>query len=423
MTRPRAAPFCRRTGRRFSFLEGIATKTALSSTQLSQTYNYLTQRYTGVQNISISPNLWYDASVNLQRLVSVPINAGHIQGVGAGDGYTYVFYTAMIEKYDPNWNLIASNQSIGAGIVPAGSPIHSGGGTYLNGLIFAPLEAAIGPGGQWIGVYNANLPGLPLITSVNVTAYQGEFSALTIVPTAGTAGVIFGTSYLAAAGGGELTMYNYAGGNVTSSQFGQYLGTLPIPTTITNIQGVAWKAPYFYFSSSNSLPGSTGGVERVLYQNGVISSQAQLVWNYTATVQGVGFDGNNMLEAIEPGGTEDQIATFASGKFTSVGSGATTTWNSNGNGAFSDPSWDPAMPNGAGATAVFGNGTTNPVTAATVSITVDAPYMLGSLIFNPTNGTNYTLAADNIPTQGITLNSGAGTGAGLRLRGQPNDLD
>ncbi len=399
------------TPSKFYFLEGMAASTALSDTQLSQVYNYLTQRYTGIQNLAISPNLYYDAAANPQRTVRVPFNAGHIQGVGAGNGYRYVFYTAMIEKYDADWKLIASNQSLATRIVRNGVSLHSGGGTYLAGKIFAPLEKALGPGGQWIGVYDANKRGLPLIASVDVSAHQQEFSALTIVPSAGKHGVIFGTSFYARLGGSQLTMYDYAGGNVTSSRFGAFLGSLPIPATITDIQGVAWKAPYFYFSAGTTLPGSTGGIQRVLYQNGKLSSQAELVWNYSATVQGIGFEGSNILEAIQPGGKEDQIATFASGKFTSVGNGAASSWTSNANGAFSDPTWDPAMPNAAGATAVFGKGTTNAGHVAAMNITVDAPYVVGSLIFNPTDGTNYTLAGDKIPTHALMLTSGAETGA------------
>ena len=235
---------------------------------------------------------------------------------------------------------------------------------------------------------------------------------MTIAPTAGASGVMFGTSFYAQFGGSQLTMYDYANGNVTSPTFGNFLGTLPIPATITNIQGVAWKAPYFYFSSSNSLPGGNGGgIERVLYQNGVMSSTAQLVWNANASVQGIGFQGNNILEALQTGGSDNIVATFASSRFNSVGSGAVATWNCNRNGSFSDASWDPAMPNAGGATAIFGNGTTNVLTAAAISITVDAPYLVGSLIFDPTNGTNYTLAGDNIFTHAIMLTSGAGTGA------------
>ncbi len=403
------------TPSQFSFLEGMATNTALSTAQISRAYNYLTRRYSGTQNIAISPNLYWNAALNSDRIAPVTVNGGHIEGVGAGDGYRYIFHTALIEKYDENWNLVTSNQSIFTGVIPAGGSYHCGGGTYLDGKIFAPLEVALGPDGQWIGVYDATKPGLPLITSVDVSAHQSEFSALTIAPTAGTDGVMFGTSYYAQHGGSQLTMYDYAGGNVTSPQFGAFLGTLPIPATITNIQGVAWKAPYLYFSSSNSLPGGNGGgIERVLYQNGVLSNQAELVWNANTTVQGLGFEGSNLLEALQSGGSDNIVATFASGKFTSVGNGATATWNSNGNGAFSDPSWDPALPNAAGAIAIFGDGTTNAV-VGTVQVTVDAPYVVGSLVFNPTAGASYTLAGDNIPTHAITLTSGAGTGSSISV--------
>ena len=140
------------TPSQFNFLEGMATRCALSNSQLTQAYNYLTRRYSGTQNVAISPNLYWNAAQNSDRILPVPINAGHIEARGAGDGNIYIFHTSMIEKYDTNWNLITSNQAIATNIDPGATSFHSGGGTYLAGKIFAPLEAGLGPDGQWIGV-------------------------------------------------------------------------------------------------------------------------------------------------------------------------------------------------------------------------------------------------------------------------------
>ncbi|HEY2147115.1 MAG TPA: hypothetical protein VGH32_04210, partial [Pirellulales bacterium] len=114
------------TATKFFFLEGLASTSALSNDQVSQLYNYLSQQWPGVQDTSTSPNLYWDQSQNSQRAAPTTVNAGHIQGVAIGDNRRVVFHTAMIEQYDRNWNLLNSNQSIGAGIVAPGSSIHSG---------------------------------------------------------------------------------------------------------------------------------------------------------------------------------------------------------------------------------------------------------------------------------------------------------
>jgi hypothetical protein len=87
------------------------------------------------------------------------------------------------------------------------------------------------------------------------------------------------------------------------------------------------------------------------------------------------------------------------------------TWNRNGNGNYSDfTSWDPnQIPGAAGSTATFGNGTTNSVNVPNVTVTMDAPQSVGTINFNNTNGTSFTLGNDGVAAHSLTLdNSGAG---------------
>ena len=237
----------------FYFLEGMATNSALSNAQVSQLYNYLSEKWPGVQPIAQSPNLYWNSTINPQETPPTTVFAGHIEGVASGDNQRFIFHTSVIADYDMNWNLLNSNQSIGAGIYPAGTGVHSGDGDYLAGKIFAPLELDLNGDGGGIAVYDATKRGLPLIKFKSITDHPHEFSALVVVPNAGTDGIIFGTAYYAANGGiqgTQLWMYNYADGNVLSPNFGAYLGNLQIPTSIAGIQGVAWKAPYFYFNGT-----------------------------------------------------------------------------------------------------------------------------------------------------------------------------
>jgi len=72
------------------------------------------------------------------------VNAGHIQGVAIGDNHRFVFHTAMIEEYDSNWQLITNNQSIAAGIYPAGTGVHSGDGGVCSGQDLCGIGAGFG---------------------------------------------------------------------------------------------------------------------------------------------------------------------------------------------------------------------------------------------------------------------------------------
>ena len=220
---------------------------------------------------------------------------------------------------------------------------------------------------------------------------------MAIAPSLGTEGVIFGTSYYSNLGGSELTLYDYANGNVTSPDFGAFLGTLPIPATITNVQGVAWKSPYLYFSSSNTLPGGNGGgIERVLYQNGVLSSQAELIWNQTSSVQGLGFDGSDILEATQPGG-----ATTLSPPLPAASSPRSAAAPPPpGTATAAAPIRRPVVGSGnaqrrRGDRHIW-HGATNAVTAA-ASASRSMRLLVGSLIFNSTNGRTIRWRATTSP--------------------------
>jgi autotransporter-associated beta strand protein len=399
------------TGVKFYFLEGLAATSALSNAQVSQLNNYFLQKWPGVEEVSYSPNLYWDKSQNSQRAVATTINAGHIQGVAVGDNERFVFHSGMIEEYDNNWRLITNNQAISMGIVSPGTPFHCGDGDYAQGKIFAPLEQDLNGAGATIGVYDATKPGLPLIASKNISTPQHEMSALAVVPTAGANGIVYVSSFEANSGGGQLWMYDYAGGNVTSPAFGNFIGTLQIPASVQEIQGVEWKAPYFYFSD-----GQNSTIQRVLYQNGALAAQAQLVWTAPTTVQGLGFDGANLLQVLQSGSSTEYAFTLTSSKFNTISTTGFGSWNLSGDGSYGgNLGFDPIVPNGAGSTAYFGGGTTNTVTTPTVSVTVDAAYTVGSLVFNPTNGTSYTLASDGVIGHGLTLDSGNGGGASVTV--------
>ena len=87
------------------------------------------------------------------------------------------------------------------------------------------------------------------------------------------------------------------------------------------------------------------------------------------------------------------------------------SWDFNGDGNYGDSSkWNPSIvPSGAGLTATFGNGVSNAVyITPSATVLIDGAEIVGSLVFNNTNGTGYILSNDGVAGHGITLNNGTG---------------
>ena len=95
---------------------------------------------------------------------------------------------------------------------------------------------------------------------------------------------------------------------------------------------------------------------------------------------------------------------------------ATASWNTNANGNYGDnTNWSPAQhPVGVGQSATFGNGVATTVNAATITVTVNGAYTIGSLVFNNTNHTGYILGNDSVLGDGLTLANG-GSGASVAV--------
>ena len=202
-------------GTKFYFLEGLATNSALPDSQISQVYTYLSQQWTGVQEVAYSPNIYGQTVTNL--------SSGHIQGIAAGDGERFVFHSNMIAAYDAHWNLLTYNPAVSNGVVGPDSGFHCGDGAYAQGKIFAPLEQDLAGVGATIGVYDATKPGLPLITAKNIATPQHEMSGLVVVPSQGAHGIIYVSSFEPNIGGDKLWMYDYASGDVLAPSFGNFL--------------------------------------------------------------------------------------------------------------------------------------------------------------------------------------------------------
>ena len=287
----------------FYFLEGMASRAALSDSQVQGLYDDWTKKLPGIQHQISSPNVHWDATANTDRTLLVSHDVGHIQGVAMGDGARFTFYTNMIEKYDTSWNAVTHNESIVSGIATAQFPAaHGGDGDYYQGKVYAPLEIGFGGDGQFIAVYDANQPNLPLIRFKDISAQHHEASSLTIVPEHGQSGVIYVTSYFQDVGGSKLWMYDLAGGDTGSDHFGDFLGSLALPPELLDIQGVAWHAPYFYFSMA-----SASSIYRVKYDQGSLNAHAEFVVNVYNTVQGLGFEGNTLWQAEQSGLTTERV--------------------------------------------------------------------------------------------------------------------
>ncbi len=105
----------------------------------------------------------------------------------------------------------------------------------------------------------------------------------------------------------------------------------------------------------------------------------------------------------------------------SVSSASNASWNVNGGGSFNlATNWSPAnVPSAPGVVANFGNGVpATTVNVASLTVAIDAPEVLGGLVFNNTNGTDYNLGNSG---GSLTLNNnGLGATVSVAASGNAN---
>lgn len=133
----------------------------------------------------------------------------------------------------------------------------------------------------------------------------------------------------------------------------------------------------------------------------------------TASAAIVSINGGSTFQTLTSGTsfTPNANSSFNILRFVVAKSKGSASWNLNTNGNYSDlPNWDPnQIPDGAGLVATFGNGTTTAVNVPNITVTVDGTKRVGTLNFNNTNGTSFTLGNDGVAGHSLTLdNNGAG---------------
>ena len=126
--------------------------------------------------------------------------------------------------------------------------------------------------------------------------------------------------------------------------------------------------------------------------------------------QGIAVEGSNILQVLQGGSTYEIVETLSSVGFTQIAPTGFNAWNQNADGNFGNTSaWNTSVPNAPGAAVLFGDGAGTRVFADSVQVTVDGSYTAGSLSFDTTAGTSYSLVGDGQAGHGITLDSGAGS--------------
>lgn len=143
------------------------------------------------------------------------------QGYTFDGKHHFILGTNNISKYDYNYNLILENNNPLNGISGVD---HLGDGVYLNGFIYAPVEAYPAVTGMKIAKYSAET--LNLIETYDISTQNHEVSSVT---TDGS--ILFVSSYT---DGTKIFKYSLTG---------VYLGYINISNPFTNnIQGITyWK--------------------------------------------------------------------------------------------------------------------------------------------------------------------------------------
>ncbi len=268
---------------------------------------------------------------------------------------------------------------------PAGTTGSQAGLVTLRfrGLSSTSANAAFGTGSN-VGVTSFTMLS-PFNTTANIPAIGDVGSASSYATTSST------PDGISDFGGSAATSAAVANSNTgTTPEFGGTASATSEPVT----NGWEFMVGQFAFhtGTASSTPGSATSFLPVTGLGTSATKQSFTVDGGTTSVHGDWTSGSAINFIVQP-------------------PNGSASWNRNGNGNYSDfNSWDPnQIPGAAGLTATFGNGTTNTINVPNVTVTVDAPQSVGTINFNNTNGTSFTLGNDGVAGHALTLdNSGAG---------------
>lgn len=207
-------------------------------------------------------------------------------------GYTYdpvndihfTFDTAEIHRRlnDGSWTKVEENLAPFTGIATVN---HLGDGDYYNGKLYVPMEFWGGSCGsfsdQYLAVFDAVTLERDSATSISAQAH--EVSGCCVVPTHGTNGIVYVTSFC-----DDTQIFKY-----DLSTFA-YLGAITLSgDTIDRLQGITFKEGWFYLS------GSTGDIWR-MNQNGLCKKvYHDARESGTVAYEGIDFHGSTLRWLID----------------------------------------------------------------------------------------------------------------------------
>ena len=198
-------------------------------------------------------------------------------------GNNYLFDTTAIYEMNPSWSTVYTNSSPFTGLT-AGIT-HLGDGEYYGGKLYVPAETWIGcpSTNQTIAVYSANVSGLPLLSSRNISADNHEVSSIAVGPS-GTS--LYVSSFC---DGSKLWIYDSTSLTLT--------GTLTLSTTIPLIQGISYNSSANQFVISSDNPNETVGYLYYVSMSGTVTGPFYTV-PVTGELEGVDYTQGNIRYLI-----------------------------------------------------------------------------------------------------------------------------
>ncbi len=415
----------------------------LSSTQTISNFSYsVVASLPGVYGNGVVVPGNTTATIDVGPTITNPtVNMGTLS-VTAGSIST-LNVTATTAATNQTYGLSLGNTTLSSNLVLNVANNTNGGGNAAGSLSLG----AVGDGGSGLGITIAG-PGSVVLRSANSYSGPTVINSGTLKLADGSTNNITNSPSVSIGAAGNLDVTGLAGGTLL-------LGT----TRSQTLQGSGLLIGSLTVANGSTLVGASGAkltiAGGVSLQNGSISSftlgtpnDSENASTALVNISGgglsvtgtniVNFSGTAQLGTYElyaftgPGPSAGQfsLGTVTSGHFqysfstalsneldlivsNPIGSAA---WNYAGNGNYSAVSkWDPGqIPNGAGLSATFGNGTSNSINLPNVTVTVDDAISVGTLIFNNSNGTGYTLGNDGIAGHGLTLNN-SGSGANVNV--------
>ncbi len=263
--------------------DGAAPSTAVSTSSTGATHSYPVPKLR-----SLSPSsLLIDSGLFSPKTFGVSPKIAPNQGYATDGTNNFLFSTETIVETDSQWNVVYTNSAPFSGINL--TLAHIGDGEVRGGMIYVPLACLIREGCEperiAIGVYSADIAGLPLQQWADITASGCDGSGIAVGPN--------NTLYVSSFYVNPDALCLYDATTLKSK------GTLTLSIPIPRIQGISFDPVSQRFAVTADNATRTAGYIYLVSLDGEVAGPAYTV-PQTGELEGLDFTRGYIGYVIQP---------------------------------------------------------------------------------------------------------------------------